>query len=193
MSSFAGMKIGLLGGSFNPAHQGHLYVSEQALKRLGLDQIWWLVSPQNPLKPKRGMAPFDKRLASAQDMARHPRIHVSALERKLGTTRTFDTLTRLQQRWPDVQFVWLMGADNLARFHRWYRWRDIMTLVPVAVFDRGGSTMAALTSKTARRYGKQRLRGRNMRGLAGQTPPVWAFFQLRLHPASATEIRKKGW
>ena len=148
-----GLKIGLLGGSFNPAHAGHLYVSEVARKRLGLDYVWWLVSPQNPLKPVAGMAPFAKRLAAARKLAgRHPRLIVTALEQALGTRYTIDTIAVLQRRFPHVEFVWLMGSDNLEQFHRWRRWPEIAARLPLAVVLRPGSVWALLRSKAAKRF-----------------------------------------
>ena len=128
-----GLRIGLLGGSFNPAHDGHLYVGDVALRRLGLDYVWWLVAPQNPLKPVADMAPLEKRLAAARALAgRDPRLIVTDLERMLGTRYTIDTLKALARRFRGVRFVWLMGSDNLDQFHRWRRWEEIVRLVPVA-------------------------------------------------------------
>ncbi len=145
-----GMKIGLLGGSFNPAHEGHLHVSGVALKRLGLDYIWWLVTPQNPLKSKMGMAPLYDRLAYAADnFEQHPRVIVVDIETTLGTHYTIDTLTALRQRFHQVNFVWLMGSDNLASFQRWKRWRDIAKAMPIAVVMRPGSTLAPRHAKVA--------------------------------------------
>ena len=132
----ARLKVGLLGGSFNPAHVGHRHISLLALKQLQLDQIWWLVSPQNPLKPHSGMLPFKERQASAQIIARHPRIRVTDLEIRLGTCYTIDTLERLHCRWPNYRFVWLMGADNLIQLPRWRRWREIVQIIPIAIFNR---------------------------------------------------------
>ena len=128
--------VGLLGGSFNPAHGGHRRMSIAAPGRLGLDEVWWLVSPQNPLKPEAGMAPHAARMAAARKVARHPRIRVSAIEAELGTRRTVDTLRALQRRFPQVRFLWLMGADNLQQFHRWASWREIARLVPIVVLAR---------------------------------------------------------
>ena len=149
-----GLRIGLLGGSFNPAHSGHLYVSETALRRLKLDSVWWLVSPGNPLKAEAGMAPFARRLESARaSAAHHPRIHVSGLEQSLGARYTIDTVTALQRRFSQVQFVWLMGSDNLAQFGRWRRWQDLARKVPIAVVQRPGSILAALNAPLIRRFG----------------------------------------
>lgn len=147
-----GLKIGLLGGSFNPAHAGHLYVAETALKRLGLDYVWFLVAPQNPLKPSRGMLPFEKRLASARALAgRHPRLKVTDLEQKIGSRYTIDTIRALNARFPRVAFVWLMGSDNLTQFHRWRHWEEIVERLPVAVVLRPGSTLAPLRAKAMQR------------------------------------------
>jgi len=186
-----GCRIGLLGGSFNPAHEGHRHISLLALKRLKLDQLWWLVSPQNPLKPAAGMAPLKARLAGARLVARHPRIKVTDLERQLGTGYTVDTLKRLRQRFPQHRFVWLMGADNLQQIDRWARWRQIFALVPVAVFDRPSYLYKALASKAARRFGHNRVRIWQADALAAKRPPAWCFIPARRHPASATELRAR--
>jgi nicotinate-nucleotide adenylyltransferase len=130
----------LLGGSFNPAHGGHLRLSLFALKRLALDEIWWLVSPQNPLKPVAGMVPMRERLKKATAVATHPRIHATDIEARLGTRYTVDILERLTPRYPSVRFVWLMGADNLAQVDRWHRWQALFSHVAVAVIDRPGQT-----------------------------------------------------
>lgn len=189
---YRGMRIGLLGGSFNPAHEGHLHVSRQALKRLGLDHVWWLVSPQNPLKPRRGMAPLAVRLESATRLAaRDPRIRATDLEARLATQYTADTLRALKRRYPGVRFVWLMGADNLAGLHRWRRWRAVMRSVPVAVFDRPGYARKALTAKAAWRFLRHRLPEDRARALATETPPAWVFLHGPLSGQSATEIRRR--
>jgi nicotinate-nucleotide adenylyltransferase len=150
-----GLRIGLLGGSFNPPHHGHLHISLMALKRLKLDYVWWLVTPKNPLKGYAGLAPLRNRLQQAYDIARHPRIIPLDIERMLGTRYSIDTLTALKRRFPEVQFVWLMGSDNLAQFHRWRRWQDIARLVPIAVMARPNSVMRGLSSKAKRRFPRQ--------------------------------------
>jgi nicotinate-nucleotide adenylyltransferase len=185
------LRVGLLGGSFNPAHGGHRYVSLNALRALGLDQIWWLVSPQNPLKPVAGMAPFAERLERAREVAAHPRIHVSDLEARLGTRFTVETLERLRGV-AGKRFVWLLGADNLLQLPRWRRWRDIMEAVPVAVFERAPYSYAALAGKAAACFGAARLDDRGLRDLVSMSPPAWAFVRLRAHPASSTAIRARA-
>lgn len=182
-------RIGLLGGSFNPAHQGHLDISLAALKYLGLDEIWWLVSPQNPLKPVSGMAPFVERLASARSMAQHPRIRVTDIEARLGTRFTADTLKALTTRFPACRFVWLMGADNLAQISSWRDWTKIFHLTPIAVFDRPSYTMKALTALAARRFRRARRREAALKMLAATPTPAWVFVHHRLNPISATQIR----
>ena len=142
-----GLRIGLLGGSFNPAHEGHLHISEVALKRLGLDYVWWLVTPKNPLKGRAGLAPLADRVVHARAIARHPRIVVMDIERALGTQYSIDTLKALQRRFPELDFTWLMGSDNLEIFRRWRRWQDIAARVPIAVIQRPGTVMAALSAK----------------------------------------------
>tara|TARA_R110002167_G_scaffold275419_2_gene481513 strand:- start:254 stop:835 length:582 start_codon:yes stop_codon:yes gene_type:complete len=183
----ARLAIGLLGGSFNPAHAGHLHISREALKRLGLDQVWWLVSPQNPLKPVAGMAGLAERLASADRVARHPAIRVSDIERRLGTRYTVDTVRALRRRFPGYRFVWLMGADNLVQFPRWRRWTEIADCLPIAVFARGRVTYRALAGPMAHRYAQARVR--NPRALINSRPPAWAYLFTTLHPASSTALR----
>ncbi len=184
-----GQRIGLLGGSFNPAHAGHLDISLEALRRLGLDEVWWLVSPQNPLKPVRDMAPLAQRLAGARALARDPRIVAAALENALGTVFTADTVEALSRRLPRVRFVWLMGADNLIQVSDWHDWPRIFETVPVAVFDRPTYSLRALSAKAARRFARRRLPEGAARTLADKVPPAWVFIHQRLNPQSATRIR----
>ncbi len=187
-----GLRIGLLGGSFNPAHEGHRHISLEALKRLGLDQVWWLVAPQNPLKPAAGMAPLARRLAGAEAAARHPRLRVTGIEARLGTRYTADTLAALKCAYPGARFVWLMGADNLVQIPRWRRWASIFQAVPVAVFARSPYSHRALAGKAARRFARRRLSAERAGAVADMAPPTWVFLPVRPHPASATEIRRGG-
>ena len=181
--------IGLLGGSFNPAHEGHRHISVTAMKRLGLDEIWWLVSPQNPLKPVRGMAPFAQRLAGARAAARHFRIKVTDIESRLASTYTAETLTRLARRLPRLKFVWLMGADNLAQIDRWKDWPYIFRLVLIAVFARPTYSLRALAGKAARRFARFRLAEAAARSLVRNEAPRWVFLTGPQSPLSATAIR----
>lgn len=149
-----GLKIGLLGGSFNPAHEGHLHVADMGIKRLGLDYVWFLVSPQNPLKPVAGMMPLCHRLATARKLtAGNHRLIVSDFEQTIGSRYTIDTIRALNARFPLVRFVWLMGSDNLEQFHRWQRWQEIAARLPIAVVLRPGSTLAPLRAKAIKRLG----------------------------------------
>ncbi len=184
-----GRRIGLLGGSFNPAHRGHLEISRTALKRLGLDQVWWLISPQNPLKPERGMAPLGQRVAGARRLARGPQLRASTLASALGTVYSADTVTALSRRFPRCRFVWLMGADNLVQISRWKDWETIFRTLPVAVFDRPSYSLRALAAHAARRFAGQRLPEAAARSLAERTPPAWVFIHQRLNPQSSTRIR----
>lgn len=184
-------KIGLLGGSFNPAHEGHRDISLAALSYLGVDEVWWLVAPQNPLKSSRDMAPFEIRLAEAKRVAAHPRIRVTDLEMRFGTRYTADTLKRLQHQFRAYRFVWLMGADNLAGMNAWKDWQQIFHLVPIAVFDRPTYTYRALAALAARRFACFRAREQAARTLVTSPPPAWTFVHHRLNPISATEIRRK--
>ena len=184
-----GMVIGLLGGSFDPAHEGHVHISREALKRMGLDQVWWLVTPGNPLKARQP-APMGDRLGRARQVMQHPKVKITALEERLGTRATFDTISRLTAIYPGVTFVWLMGADNLRQFHRWGRWRDILRSVAVGVLARPGAGVQARMSVAARACRVHQVdRGENLRG---RKPPVWCFVNLPLNDASSTEIRAKG-
>ncbi|NNE88921.1 MAG: nicotinate-nucleotide adenylyltransferase [Silicimonas sp.] len=186
-----GMCIGLLGGSFDPAHDGHALITREALKRFGLDEVWWLVSPGNPLK-ERGPAPMEQRLARARLEMQHPRVRVTDLESKLGTRFTYATLAALVARYPGVRFVWLMGADNLASFHRWENWRDIMELVPIGVLARPGQRTSARLSPAARRYLRYRYRGREAARLCNAVAPAWVFVNVPMADISSSEIRASG-
>ncbi len=183
------IRTGLLGGSFNPAHGGHRQLSLEALKRLGLDEVWWLVSPQNPLKPTAGMAPLAVRMAEARQVAHHPRIRVTDIERRLGTRYTVDTLAVLTKRYPGRAFVWLMGADNLIDIARWRDWPRIFRTVPIAVFDRPSYSQRSLRATAARRFARARCGPEAAKSLATATPPAWIFVGMRLNPTSATAIR----
>ncbi len=187
-----GRRIGLLGGSFNPAHDGHRYISQTALTKLGLDEVWWLVSPQNPLKSEDGMASFESRLKSAHEIARDRRIRVSAIEAELGTRYTADTLDALQNRYPAARFVWLMGADNLVQISRWRAWEQIFGKVPIAVFARDSYDSKALSGLASVRFRRARVPERAARLLPEAAPPAWVFLRIKPHPATATEIRRNG-
>jgi len=187
-----GLTVGLLGGSFNPAHDGHRHVSLMALRILNLDRVWWIVSPQNPLKPTKGMAPFEDRLAAAGKLvASEPRILVADIENRLGTRHTAATLRRLKRQFPKVRFVWLMGADNLIQISKWKDWTTIFGSVPIAVFARPSYCMRAMSSPAARRFAEFRVSSRKIRGLATREPPAWAFLWIKPHVASSTEIRRR--
>jgi nicotinate-nucleotide adenylyltransferase len=188
---FVPRRIGLLGGSFNPAHGGHLHVSREALKRLGLDEVWWLVSPQNPLKSAAGMAPLAERVEAARLVARDPRIVVTDLETRLGTRYTADTIAAIRRKFRKTRFVWLMGADNLLQISRWERWRNIFERVPIAIFARPSYSLASLSGPAARRYARRRLPLHRARELVDTDPPAWVFLPVRLDPRSATDIRSR--
>ncbi|MEQ1753413.1 MAG: nicotinate-nucleotide adenylyltransferase [Micropepsaceae bacterium] len=185
-----GARIGLLGGSFNPAHSAHLHISLIALRQLKLDAVWWLVSPQNPLKPAAGMASLEKRLARATDVARHPKIFVSAIETALKTQFTIDTIHALRKTLPKARLAWLMGGDSLATFHHWRRWEDVFRAIPIAVVARPGFTMHALASPAAVRF--RDARAFEPARFDYAAPPSWIFLQERLDETSATKIRERG-
>lgn len=186
-----GRRIGLLGGSFDPAHDGHAHITREALKRFDLDEVWWLVSPGNPLKT-RGPEPLERRLNMAGKVMQHPRVRITALETDLGTRFTAETLDALKKAYPGVTFVWLMGADNLATFHRWERWRDIVASVPIAVLARPGQRISARMSPAARRFRAARLRAREAPRLAAFEAPAWCFVNVPMSDLSSSEIRGRG-
>ena len=181
--------IGLMGGSFNPAHDGHRHIARAALRRLGLSEVWWLVSPQNPLKSRDDMGALTTRLASARAVAKHPRIKVRDIERRLGTVYTSELIAWLVRRAPRARFVWLMGADNLRQFDSWYQWSRILHTVPVAVFDRPPYSLKALHGTAARRFARSRVVERRARSLPRMAPPAWVFFHTVRHSATASAIR----
>lgn len=186
-----GQTIGLLGGSFDPPHAGHVHITREALKRFGLGQVWWLVSPGNPLKDE-GPAPLADRMQAARAIMRHPRVVVTDVEARLGTRYTAQTLLALRRRYPGVRFVWLMGADNLAQFHRWQDWRWIMETVPVGVMARPGDRISARLSKAARAYAQSKLPGRASHMLGHSTAPAWSFVNLPMSDQSSSAIRARG-
>jgi nicotinate-nucleotide adenylyltransferase len=183
-----GLRIGLLGGSFNPAHEGHVHASEAALKRLRLDYVWWLVTPRNPLKGQAGLAPLGDRVRRARDVARHPRIVVTGIEQCLRTAYTVDTVKALQRRFPELRFVWLMGSDNLETFRRWRRWEEIVARIPLAVIQRPGSTLATLHAKPMRRFLKFRRRDLD----ACMTPPAIVILDGPRNSLSSTALRARA-
>ena len=189
-SAYRGMVVGLLGGSFDPAHDGHVHITREALRRIGLDRVWWLVSPGNPLKARQP-APMAVRMARARAMlGDDPRVVVTDLEALMGTRATIDTLRKLQAMYPGVRFVWLMGADNLIQFHRWARWREILARVPVAVMARPGAGLAARMSVAARIYRGAQVGQPEL--LLRHVPPVWCFINMPLNATSSSVIRARG-
>ncbi|MCC5955847.1 MAG: nicotinate-nucleotide adenylyltransferase [Natronohydrobacter sp.] len=186
-----GARIGLFGGSFDPAHEGHVHVTHHALRRLRLDQVWWLVTPGNPLKA-HGPAPLDARLARARSLMRDPRVQITQVESLLGTRYSADTLAAIKRLYRDRHFVWIMGADNLAGFHRWENWRSIMALMPVAVFARPGQQRAALGSVAARRFAAAQRPETQAGRLTTLPPPAWSFLRLPMRNISSTHLRARG-
>jgi nicotinate-nucleotide adenylyltransferase len=184
-----GQRVGLLGGSFNPPHLAHREISLFAMKRLGLERVWWLVTPGNPLKSAKRLPSLDQRVAAAQRVARHPRIAVTDAEAAIGTRYTIDTLLWLTRHCANVRFVWLMGADNLKEFHRWRNWRGIAALVPIAVVDRFGASLAAAAAPAAQALARYRVAERDAAALADQYPPAWTFLHGLKSPLSSSRIR----
>ncbi|MDE8651813.1 nicotinate-nucleotide adenylyltransferase [Novosphingobium album (ex Liu et al. 2023)] len=183
-------RTGLLGGSFNPAHGAHRRVSLFARDALALDEVWWLVSPGNPLKPRAGMAPLAARFASARRQARRAPIRVTAIEREFGTRYTVDTLRKLRRRWPKRQFIWLMGSDNLAQFHQWKHWRAIARLMPIAVVARPGYDEAAIASPAMAWLGKYRTPAASLANRGRWSAPALVILRFDPDSRSATAIRR---
>lgn len=186
-----GQRIGVMGGTFDPPHEGHRIVAETAVKRLRLDQLWWLATPGNPLKSHDGLEPLANRFAKMRKFARGPRMKLTSFERDLGTPYTAATLAFLVRRYPRVRFVWVMGADNLATFDRWQHWQTIAATMPIAVVDRPGWRMRALAGRAASALAKRRMPENDAAALWRRPPPAWVFLTSRLSPLSSTALRKK--
>lgn len=184
-----GQRVGLIGGSFNPPHAAHLLISQIALRRLGLNRVWWIVTPSNPLKGRNELTPLEERLTQSKVVAHDPRIEVTAFEQNLPTRFTAGTLAFLRHRHPGVHFVWIMGADCLAEFHRWGQWQEIMVGLPVAVVDRPGLHLKALASRCARAFSRYRQPESRASLLAWKHPPAWVFLTGARSALSSTAIR----
>ena len=184
-----GLRIGLLGGSFNPAHAAHRAASLLALKKIALDRVWWLVTPGNPLKDAKELAPLAERLAAAAAVADHPRIDVTGFEADIGLKYSHDTIACLLRECPGVRFVWIMGADNLKGFHRWKNWRGIFAMIPIAVVDRGGSGLTATAGAAAYHFARARIPETQARALPDCAPPAWVFLHGLKSDLSSTAIR----
>ena len=187
-----GMRIGLLGGSFNPPHEGHAHITRLALRRLALDRVWWLVTPGNPLKSLTGLAATRARMEAARLLHVGPRVVVSDIEAQIGSRFTYDTLVWLKRRAPDVHFVWIMGADNLRQFHRWRHWRAIAALVPIVVVDRPGSTLSATSGRAGEALAPWRVPEREAARFAAMRPPALLFLHGRRSKLSSTALRRTG-
>jgi nicotinate-nucleotide adenylyltransferase len=184
-----GLKIGLFGGTFDPPHAAHRAACLLAMQRLDLDRVWWLVTPGNPLKDTRGLAPLSQRIKAAKELASNPRIVVTGVEAQMRTRYTFDTVRQLTARCPGVHFVWIMGADNLRSFHRWQKWRGIAALVPIAVVDRVGPSLYAMAGPAAQALSRYRIRETAAKSLPRRKPPVWVFLHGLKSPLSSTALR----
>jgi nicotinate-nucleotide adenylyltransferase len=183
------MRIGLFGGTFDPPHLAHRAACLIALQRVGLDRIWWLVTPGNPLKDTRGLSPLADRIAAARALANHPRIVVSGVEAEIGTRYTYDTLRYLMIRCPGVHFVWIMGADNLRSFHRWQKWRAIAAMMPMAVVDRLGPSLYAAAGPAGQAFARARIPETAARSLPRRNPPAWVYLHGLKSPLSSTALR----
>jgi nicotinate-nucleotide adenylyltransferase len=185
------MKIGLFGGTFDPPHQAHRAASLLAVKRLGLDRVWWLVTPGNPLKDTRNLEALERRVDAVHALTRHPRIDVSAIEAQIGTRYTHDTIAYILSRCRDVHFVWIMGADNLRSFHRWQKWRAIADMIPFAVVDRLGPSLYAGASIAAQALARARIPEREACALPYRPPPAWVFLHGLKSPLSSSALRAR--
>ena len=185
-----GMRIGLFGGSFNPPHEAHRAASMLALKRLGLDRVWWLVTPGNPLKENSKLPPLTKRITAAREVAASPLIEVTGIEAELGTKYTYETVTRLRQRLPGVNFVFVVGADNLSQLHRWERWRELAETIPIAVVDRPEFELSSLAAPAAVAFTRFRIADSQAQALPGLRPPAWVFLRGLKSELSSTALRK---
>ena len=183
------MRIGLFGGTFDPPHEAHVAASLLAMKRLDLDRVWWLVTPGNPLKDTRGLAPLKQRIVAARALVRHPRIEISDLEAQIGTPYTYETIAYLRHRCPGVHCVWIMGADNLRSFHRWQRWRGIAAMVPMAVIDRLGPSLYASGSPAAHAFARARIPEVDAKSLPNRKPQAWVYLHGLKSPLSSTALR----
>ncbi len=184
-----GMRVGLFGGTFDPPHAAHRAACLIAMNRLRLDRVWWMVTPGNPLKDTRGLAPLDERIATARTLAHHPRIDVTGFEADLGINHTYETLAYLRRHCPGTRFVWIMGADNLRSFHRWHNWRGIAAMVPIAVIDRLGPSLYATASAAGQALMRARIPEAAARSLADSRPPAWVYLHGLKSPLSSTALR----
>ena len=184
-----GMVIGLFGGSFNPPHEGHALVAEIAMRRLGLDQLWWMVTPGNPLKSRTELAPLADRIAACENLVTDPRIKITAFEQTLGVSYTANTLAKVKARNPHAHFIWVMGADNLRTFHHWQKWRLIAETFPIAVIDRPGATLAYLSSTMAQAFSHARIDEDDAGVLWKKQAPAWVFIHGPRSTLSSTALR----
>ncbi len=189
--AWPGMRIGLLGGSFNPPHEGHRHIAETALRRLGLDQVWLVVTPGNPIKAHGDLAALSERLSATQRMMNHPRIKVTGFEAALPTAYTARTIAFVKRRFPGVRFVWIMGGDNLATFHRWQEWRGIVRSLPIAVLDRPGFRFPAMGSPASVQFRRARVDETQAGALAFMRPPAWTYLTIPLADISSTQLRQQ--
>lgn len=185
------IRIGLLGGSFDPPHDGHIHITRWAIKKLALDQVWWLVSTRNPLKARQP-ATVAERVQAARRLTKNLKVTVSRLEAEIESRHTSETLGFLRQRFPAARFVWLMGSDNLATLDEWRNWRGIFGSVPICVFARPASRAAVMNSKAARSFADRRIRAVQSRALAEMEPPAWMYLTVPLNSAASTAIRERG-
>ncbi|AGF74170.1 nicotinic acid mononucleotide adenylyltransferase [Bartonella australis AUST/NH1] len=184
--------VGLFGGSFNPPHEGHLLVAKSAIRRLHLDQLWWMVTPGNPLKDCTRLPFLHERMRLSIELVDHPKIRITGFEGNIGSTISAETISYILAHYSGVRFVWVMGADSLVTIHRWHQWRDIVSTLPIAIIDRPSARMSALSSPMARAYRYFRLDERESARLPFMKPPVWTYLHVPLSFQSSTKLRSKG-
>jgi len=187
------IKVGLLGGSFNPPHKGHIHVSNQAIKLLGLDETWWLVSPQNPLKNTQMADNYEERFKLCQEIAKnHPHINISGIEDELQTKYSIETIEKLTAIYPNINFIWIIGSDNLLQMPKWQKWKDIFNIIPIAIFNREPYSKDALNGQAAKFFNKNRVAEKNAKSLVGKKVPAWCFLDIEPMNISSTKIREEN-
>ncbi|MHC5307675.1 nicotinate-nucleotide adenylyltransferase [Bartonella sp. LJL80] len=185
----SGNVVGLFGGSFNPPHDGHLMVAKTATKRLHLDQLWWMVTPGNPLKDHSNLASLEERMLMSRQLVDDPRIKITGFEQTIQIRQSVATIAHIIARNNGVRFVWVMGGDSLASFHHWHQWRDIAQMIPIAIIDRPSARMSPLSSQMAQTYSRFRIDETDAAALPFMSPPAWVYIHGRLSTASSTVLR----
>lgn len=188
----SGNRIGLFGGSFNPPHDGHVLVAKTALQRLKLDQLWWMITPGNPLKDNKGLLPIRERIRLSAQLVDDPKIKITGFEQKIRSFKTVSTIAYILAHHKNTHFVWVMGADSLETFHHWYKWRKIMAMIPIAIIDRPSAHMSASFSPAAQAFDRYRIKEYDIEALPLKKPPAWGYIHGKRSYASSTDLRQKN-